>query len=217
MLMFLDEDAINLDNYSFEQWVAFVFDHPAIVRRECRAGVPREEKWYFQDEWKHWGSPEHLLPYMTRLFRRPEFLLERYTVAQLRQGFWYLSGTRVNDWLWDTDVAWRLRKKCIMAMAPLFKQLFVREQLEDTCYMWWDFFRSFSKKQDIKVKETMLLVMERILLLPSHECRAAALHGLGHLRHPRKLQVIRKFLRSHPELDDKWQSFAAAAIRGKVL
>jgi len=216
--MFFDEDVINLDNYTFEQWVVFVFDHPTVVRREREVGVPREKTWYLQDEWEHWGSPEHLLPYMTRLFRKPDFLLERYSVEQLRQGFWYLpGGSRLNDWLWDTGIAWRLRKKCILAMVPLFKRMFIKEQLGDTCYMWWDFFRNFRDKQDTKVKQAMLTAMEQILLLPSDDCRAAALHGLGHLRHPRKQRVIRKFLRSHPELDEEWRSFAVAAIAGRVL
>ena len=102
-------------------------------------------------------------------------------------------------------------------MVPLLERLFAREQLGDTCYMWWDFFRSFSKKRDAKVNEAILLAMERVLLLPSNECRAAALHGLGHLRHPPKSRVIRKFLRSHPELDEEWRSFAVAAIAGELL
>ena len=217
MQTYFDEDVINLNRYSFEQWVVFVFDHPAAEWQPPKAGVPRERKWYYEDKWEHWGSPKHLLPYITRLFRRPDFLLEKYSTAQLRQGFWYLSGAgRCNDWVWDTKVAWRLRQKCILAMVSLFERLFIKEQLHDTCYMWWDFFRNFRKKQDLKVKETMLRAMEQILLSPSEDCRAAALHGLGHLRHPPKAQVIKKFLRSHPELSDECRSFAAAAITGRV-
>ena len=108
MLMFLDElddDGINLNRYSFEQWVVFVFDHPAVVRQEREPGVPRQQSWHNLDEWRHWGSPEHLLPHMTRLFKRPDFLLERYSAAQLHQGFWYLGGFDFKNWLWDTDVA----------------------------------------------------------------------------------------------------------------
>lgn len=217
MLTFFDDEAVNLDHYSFEQWVVFVFDHPAVARQKREAGVPRQQSWYHLDEWRHWGSPEHLLPYMTRLFKHPAFLLERYSMEQVRQGFWYLGGSTFKNWLWDTDVAWRLRKRCISAMVPLFELLFARDQVGDTCYMWWDFFRSFSKKRDAKVNEAMLLAMERILSLPSSECQVAALHGLGHLRHPRKSRVIRRFLRAHPELDEQWRSFASAAIVGRVL
>ena len=218
MLTYFDEDIINLDKYSFEQWVTFVFDHHAVEWQPPKRGIPREKKWYYEDEWEHWGSPEHLLPYMTRLFRKPDFLLEKYSAAQLFQGFWYLSGAgRCDDWIWETKIAWRLRKNCISSMVPLYERMFIKEPLGFTCNMWWDCINNFRSKQDPKVKEMMLLAMERILLLPSKDCWGAALHGLGHLKHPRKAKVIRKFLHNHPELNEEWQAYATAAITGKIL
>lgn len=166
--MFFDEEVINLDKYSYEQWVVFAFDHPATEWQPPQAGVSRKKSWYYEDEWEHWGSPEHLLPYMMRLFRRPDFLLEKYSTAQLFQGFQYLPGAgRCDDWVWDTNVAWCLRQKCVSAMALLFERLFTKEPLGFTCFMWWDYFRAPAHgKKDPKVKEAMLLAMERILRLP---------------------------------------------------
>jgi len=45
----------------------------------------------------------------------------------------------------------------------------------------------------------------------------SALHGLGHLRHESKEEIIRAFLGNCPNLDDEIGEYAHKAIAGTVL
>jgi hypothetical protein len=45
--------SLNLNNYSFDEWIEFVFNHP----------VPLEnaDAWYWEDEWEWEGDAEHII------------------------------------------------------------------------------------------------------------------------------------------------------------
>ncbi|MDQ3801489.1 MAG: hypothetical protein M3384_18865 [Acidobacteriota bacterium] len=202
--------SLNLNEYSFEEWVNFVFNHPVATSSTA---------WYWDDEWEWESDSEHIIEYCIRLFRNPDFLLECYSPEQINQGFWFLLGAtfQLQDWLWNRDIDWKLREECILAMVDVFEKMFARYPIEDVCYMWWDLLRDFSDDQDPKVKDAMIIALSRILEFDSLDCRLSALHGLGHLEHKGKRKVIEQFLAAQPGLDDEVRDYAMAAIEGKVL
>lgn len=106
---------IDLNKYSFEQWVTFVFDHPV--------SQAEEKEWYWQDEWEHEADHSLILEYLIRIFRNPTFLLDTYSPEQLEQGFWFLQKPigLFEEALKDPDVKWQLRKECIKCVKGEIK------------------------------------------------------------------------------------------------
>ena len=198
---------INLNRKSFHEWVRFVFDHPVV-----------ENKWYFQRRWRAYGRPPKLLRFATQFFEDADVLLRPYRDEQREQGLWYLqSVSGLRDWVWDTRWAWPLRRDCIASMVELFKRVYAHENVGLSCHMWWDGMRYFGHDPDPRVKDALLEAMSAILAIDSEACWGSALHGLGHLDHEGKADVIRGFLQRHPELDGELRSYAQAAICGEVL
>lgn len=203
--------SLNLNNYSFDEWVEFVFSH----------AVPSEnaDAWYWEEECEWEADAEHIINHCIRLFRNPNFLLEKFSPEQINQGFWFILGDieLLQGCLWNRKIDWELREDCIMSMVGVFEQMFVQNPIEDACYMWWDLLRDFSDDQDPKTKEAMLAALSQILKLDSPDCQTSALHGLGHLEHNGKRKVIEQFLEARPNIDDEMKSYATAAMEGKVL
>lgn len=83
--------------------------------------------------------------------------------------------------------------------------------------MWFDLLRYFGKDRDQRVVDEIYLVLEKILFMDSFHCQGAALHGLGHLDHPDKKDLITKYLREHHDLHPEVRRYAKAAIKGNVL
>jgi hypothetical protein len=102
-------------------------------------------------------------------------------------------------------------------MVPLFEKFFSRKPLGYTCHMWFDLLRYFGEDGDKRVVNELYLTLEKILLMDSFQCQASALHGLGHLDHPAKQDVITKYLRKHRDLYPEARRYAKAAIKGRVL
>ena len=70
-------------------------------------------------------APQQICAYYVRLFRKPEFLLERFSKSQLDQGFWAIFGGP--DWalqhlLWETENplpgASRMRESDVRSFQP---------------------------------------------------------------------------------------------------
>ncbi|MFN2511108.1 MAG: hypothetical protein ABR568_06635 [Pyrinomonadaceae bacterium] len=215
--------AINLNKYSFEQWVAFVFDHAV-----SQSG---EKKWYWQDEWEHEADHSLMLEHLILLFRNPTFLLDTYSPEQLEQGFWFIHKPMglFEEALRDTDLKWQLRKECILSMAGLFERLFAVNPLKDSaCYMWWDLLISgyfgpwhtwdplMVDDKDLQAQQAIFETLCRILKLESRECQKAALHGLGHLNHRLTEQTIEAFLNENPGLDEELKQYAIKSIKGEI-
>jgi hypothetical protein len=201
--------SINLNKYSFNQWLKFVFDHPV-----------SDPEWYWKEEWEWEGDPNLVLEYSIKLFRNPSFLLDEYSPEQIEQGFWFLMGPtgEVYRWIWNEDIDWLLRRECIISMVDVFEQLFAKNPLNnENCYMWWDHLRTIEDNPDPKVREAMFEALSHILKMESHECQVSALHGLGHLEHEGKRALIEGYLASHPGIDAGIKEYALAAIEGRVL
>src|SRR5215203_3519238 len=65
---------------TYEDWVYFIFDHPA-----------EGPEWYADPDAPYWNGPAALTAeYVIRLFEDPCPALEGFTDAELNQGLWYL-------------------------------------------------------------------------------------------------------------------------------
>lgn len=198
---------INLDRLSFQQWLDFLFDHN-----------PEEDENKENENLLWYGAPEVILRRSTQLFKDPEPAIRNYKRDQLYQGFWYLpEGQMLRDYIWDMTIDRKIRCECIASMYYLFERLFAKDSLDDTCFMWFDFFRSFSEKEDPQIQEELLHTLTRIISLDNEDCRLSALHGLGHLNHPARQSIIQEFLHRHQNLEDEIREYAEQALLGNIL
>lgn len=194
----------------FDQWLDCIFNHPIT-----------EPNWYLIEEWDmDWaGDPNLFLAQSIRLFRDPEVLLDKYDAEQIEQGFRYLLfwAGGLERWIWAKEIDSSLRRACVISMVNVFDRLFSRNSFGEACFMWWDHLRDFDKDPDPEISEAILEALTQILNIDSADCQISALHGLGHLKHPKKKRLIETFLRSHPELDEEKRSYAQAAMQDAIL
>jgi hypothetical protein len=99
-----------ITDLSFEQWVAFVFDHPA------NPGLP---EWYWDDASNWWdGPPQMTVRYLTQVFENAAQVFQPYTDAQLNQGLWYIASNACSEHMFalpDLSVPWPERQRCLSA------------------------------------------------------------------------------------------------------
>jgi hypothetical protein len=198
-------EPIDTRAYGYDEWLRFAFDHPVA-----------KESWYYSEAMHFECDPDTVLKYYARLFRDSKPLAS-YDDAHLEQGFWFIVGSQLGEWLWDDKIAAELRLDCIAAMPTVFRELFASRPLDQACYMWWDLLRHFEDAGDPRIVNAMVVALEEILALPSRHCQVSALHGLGHLKHSRKSAIIERFVRLNPSLDPDLRRYAEAAIGGTVL
>lgn len=217
-------DFIELDisEYSFDEFVAFIFAH------EPPADWRKQKRWYFSLEVTY--DPQKLCAYYVQLFRQPLFLLERFSKAQLEEGFSAIHGATmhfaVSRVIWDTDVPFAAREECVRSMFDLFKLFFAAEPLESASNMWWDSLcydwhcRIRDRErggEDLRMQDVMFETLAVILRLDSEPCQIAALHGLGHLHHPGTAALVHTFIAEHPALSAETKEYALRAAKFDVL
>jgi hypothetical protein len=210
----------DITNYSFDEFISFVFAHEVAAERET--------DWYWKGPDVTF-APQQVCAYYVRLFRNPEFLLERFSKPQLEQGFWAIFGGI--DWglgklLWETEIPFSQRKECVTAMFDLFSRFFATEPLEGSCFMWWDALcydwhcRLRVRErggEDLEMQDVMFQTIAAILFLDSPHCQKAALHGLGHLHHPETQTLVQRYIETHPSLTEPEKEYALAAAKFDVL
>lgn len=199
----------DFNNLSFENWLDFVFD----------------AKWSADSDetddatiWNLDADPEVFVKNCIELFENPAFLPDRFTPEQLEGGFFsfILSPHWMLDWwIWKKDNPVNLRRRFIFSSVNVFKQVFTKISLKHSCFMWWDCLRSFDKNKDLRVADWMFEALSQILKIDSIDCQMSALHGLGHIEHSGKKDLIEKFLRENPDFAE--EEYALAAIEGNVL
>lgn len=211
---------IDLSQFSFDEFVAFLFD---------RDIPPKSEKW---NPWfwhtKTMFDPTRTCGYYTRLFQQPSFLLERFSPTQLEEGLWAVSskgflGCSVTDLIWNVELPLSAREECVRSMFYLYRDLFAIEPSGTAGFMWWHsvcwhlWHRGKKDRlrggEDLSMQDVMFETLLQILALESENCQAAALHGLGHLHHPATARVIEDYLRRHPSLTDEGRAYALIAAR----
>lgn len=210
----------DITQYSFDEFVSFVFAHDVAAEHE--------KQWYWKIPDVEF-APHKICKYYVRLFRKPEFLLERFSKPQLEQGFWAIfSGI---DWgleklLWETEIPFPQRTECVRAMLDLFSRFFATEPLVNSCFMWWDGIcydwhcglRVRERGgEDLEMQDVMFQTISAILFLDSQNCQKAALHGLGHLHHPETQTLVQRYIEAHPSLTEPEKEYALAAAKFEVM
>lgn len=226
MTSFEPHQQFDIRGISFEEFVDFLFEHeiPPDIDRNGR----RSQPWY--DAANIEFDAEELVSHYTTLFTEPAFLLKRFSKEKLEQGFWAVMGgpfdCSVEKVIWNSEVPFEQRGNCVRAMHFLYEKLFASDPLYTSSNMWWDSLaydwhcgnRNRSNGgEDRLMHDVMFETLERILGLSSPQCQAAALHGLGHLHHPKTVETIDAYLKRNPRLDSEMTNYARAASRFEVL
>ena len=213
---------VDLTESSFDEFVSFLFD------RSIPPGPEKRDPWYWHVEVEY--DAKKICAYYRQLFEQPEFLLPRFTKPQLEEGFWAVEGpnldcsaSRIID---DSDLPLSIREGCIRSMFDLFERLFSKEPLDTSVQMWWDSLcydwhcgnRNRERGgEDLELQDVYFQTLARVLAIESETCQGAALHGLGHLHHPKAKELIDRFIDEHPSLTQAQRAYALAAARFKLL
>jgi len=215
-------EQFDVSEYSFDEFVSFIFEH------EPSEDWNKQKPWYWDTEVLY--DPFKICDYYVQLFRQPSFLLERFSRAQLNEGFWAVHGPNldcaVSRVIWDTDLPFPMREECVRSMADLFRLLFADGLLRETSGMWWDSLCYDWKcgirdrergGEDLRMQDVMFQALTTILRLDSESCQIAALHGLGHLHHPGTAALVHRFIAEHPALTAETKEYALHAAKFDVL
>lgn len=223
----MDDTAFyDLVGTSFEDFVSFLFEHPvdAPLTDQDQAG---HHPWYWKVVVRF--EPVRVAADYARLFADPQWLQLNYTQEQLEQGIWAIQSNSlpcsVAEIIWHEDVPFVMRENCVRAMYPLFARLFAHAPFEKADEMWWesltyDWFDGRRDRKnggdDLRMQDVMFETLQKILFLPAPVCQGAALHGLGHLRHPATGSLIRLYLDQYRDADRDLRAYAMAASRFDV-
>lgn len=221
-----------LKELTFDQWLAYVFDHPV---------DDTKQEWYWDPEADWWDCPAaDTIQFLTQAFENASVVFQPYSDAQLNQGLWFVVSNACSNHMFaftEASVPWPARQRCIYSIHQLFEQCFAKRctphlshldepgagSLNPVCYMWWDLIPIYGKPDDPTRKELdqdILRVLESTLQLDSIACRESALHGLGHWQHqyPEKVgEIIDKFSMRQGELPEKLRAYMINAYTGYVL
>ena len=217
----------DLRNISLEQFQEFIFNHPASNI------ISEDDVWYL--DFNIWIDYDELYvkDLLIKLFTHSHKLIEQYSLEQLDQGMWAIMGPNLNpsayNLIWGFDCTLRLKDKIelIESMYFLFEKLFSQSALDTSCNMWWDSFAynycvdgltdTKNTISDKVIQDAMFKTLSKILSLESKDCQLAALHGLGHLRHPKTKKLINEYLNSNSSLNDEEIAYAKACILGDIM
>lgn len=222
----------DLRTVSYGGFLDFIFDHPAAPQK-ARPAVDADSGpdgcWYDEIDLEIDFDPARNCEYLTLLFCDPLELRNRYSREQMEQGFWWMQ-TSFNDGsaadvLWTASLPVKRREAMVQAMYFLYADLFAVQPLGRAPHMWWENLSKglpgnvagpkwWADRQSIE--NTIFECLAGLLDLESQNCRIDALHGLNHLAHPGKEQLIRNYLDRNPDLDESHRLYAEKAIAGAL-
>ena len=222
-----ERTAVDISQYTYEEFISFLFERDVQCRTD-EANPRKWNPWFFHIEAIF--DSKRTCEYYVRLFREPTFLLDRFSRAQLEEGFWAIQASSMECSVYriisDTSLPFPLRTECIVSMLDLFRKFFAKEPLETSGNMWWDSLcfdwhcgnRNRERGgEDLLLQDVMFRTLAGILELNSDFCHGAALHGLGHLHHPETEKLVQRFIERHLELTEGQKAYALAAAEFKVL
>jgi hypothetical protein len=204
---------LDLSKLSFDEFVRMFFDHD----------TDAEEFWYQSPDMLdvETSSPSIVIEHMTRLFKKFANVASDFSPGQINAGIWAMLGPghfALQKYLWPPRIALSDRVDCIHSMYFVYSDYVAKSavQLMENCFsMWWDFIASgfweylrWTQKIDEgdvaslnheqrALLDSMFETLSKILALPDARTQGYALHGLGHLHHPRVITVVQKFLDSN--------------------
>ena len=212
---------LDLHTASFDEFVTFVFDH-----------YPEEEvddKWYWKNDVEVEMEPRRGVEYLTRVLLDGHELLKSYTPRQVTEGINYLiggSGSEFLDLLWEPEVPWEERERCILAIPRLYADVLEGDEdgLGGCAYMLWDWVAygyycgnhdPAENPEDARVQDAMFKAMTSLLGSDHPETQVGAVHGLGHLCHRESSRAIREFLASERPANPRVRAYAASVLEGQ--
>jgi hypothetical protein len=208
--------------YTFEDWLTALYVESldgASAEAAYALGMP----------------PEVEVAYVTRLLEGAGRHLAAFSHAEAAQMLWHLaSDSGAMHALLAPTVPWEARERCIGAFVALYEQVFLpgcsahlahldepgADPLNATCYMWWDIYAFWGPMDADGARWNALFldVMEATLAMPSDPCRESAIHGLGHIPHPRERAeaILGAFLAGAAALRPELVAYARAAASGCI-
>jgi hypothetical protein len=108
----------------------------------------------------------------------------------------------------------------------IFRRLFAKDAFDTSVDMWWDSLcydwhcgNRIRERggEDLELQDTYFETLAEVLWIDSDTCQTAALHGLGHLHHPRTKELVERFIAEHPSITADLKAYALAAGRFEVL
>jgi hypothetical protein len=211
-----DMPLFDLSLMTFEEFVSFFFDHD-VQKEEYWYHNPALENFNdFDDEGV--SSPSVVVEYMARLFTEFSAVASRFSLPQINAGIWGMfsyGGLRLQKHLWLPSAPLPQRLDCIRAMYLVYSEYVAKsaEEVMENCFdIWWDFVASsfweqmrFTDKIEERdalslsaehraLLDSMFETLSKILALPDARTRVFALHGLGHLHHPKVPDLLQHFL-----------------------
>jgi hypothetical protein len=211
--------SVDISNYSFEEFVEFVFDRDVPPEAEMPTAEERAHRWYYCTNAVF--DLHRLSSHYVRLYSESARLLGMFSRSQLEHGFSAIvSGCSfsVKKLIWNTDLPFEHRERVVKSMFYLFRDFFSVEPLryqanmwwEGLCYVWETGQRQRSKGgEDLAMQDVMFETMSAILPIDSDECRYAALHGLSHLHHPATLELLQRYTSIVSGLERWCEEYAA--------
>ena len=210
---------VDISNYSFEEFVEFVFDRDVPLEAERPTARERALRWYYTTDTVF--DLQSLSSHYVRLFSESVRLLGAFSKPRLKHGFSAIASGcsfSVKKLIWNTDLAFEHRELVVKSMFYLFRDFFAVEPLGHIANMWWDVLcyawetgqrRRSRGGEDLAMQDVMFGAMSEILSIDSEECRYAALHGLSHLHHPAELELLQRYMSVIPGLEKECENYLA--------
>lgn len=180
------------------------------------------------------SKPERTVAFLERLFLGFQEVAAKYTLEQVNQGIWDLFGcaVEIQRHLWDKRVEVQKCVSCIRSMLAPYRDFVCGHPVHmmENCFdMWWDlvagaFWARFDfghetmEPRDHVILDAMFETLRDTLALPDARCQSYALHGLGHVRHPKVFATVQSFIDAHRGLMDAEDLAWVESCRdGKVM
>ena len=229
----LDDGAKNLDlsAFAFDEFAAFFFDRTvAADHHQYDYFMTDVHGGKYSDSIP--SSPEIVVNHLTELFLKFGQIASKYSLAQVDQGIWGVWGTklRLYEFLFASSIPLESRMSCIRSMYHVYSDYVSQldrapdPEIESGIYMWWDFilhgfwgpsrpviagtYRGDASKLDAESRlllDGLFDTLTQILAIPNWASQQSALHGLGHLYHPRGHDAVQRFIDTNPSgFNLKW-------------
>jgi hypothetical protein len=203
---------------SYDDFVLFFFTHPESDELWQFDGQGRDLTHVLGGNFER---PSELVSHLTRLFLNIRLLADTLSVTALDHGLdGVLCGVfQLHSVLWNDTVPIEPRLECIRSMYHVFKDVVAKlpgDAEFGVGWMWWDhicwnfrFALEYYKKlpvgdyyhllspNDRALADCMFETILRVLAIGEGRCEYSALHGLGHLNHPRGRAVVENYINDH--------------------
>jgi hypothetical protein len=235
---------IDLRNATYDDFVTFVFDHPAYEgqdlevegNRIIRVIEERPREWFWDVDWS-WSDvpsdPSHVLALLTQLFTHAGELRGRFTPRQIDQGFQLLLGPVAEELfthpIWNDQLPWEPRERLVRSTLSLYDDLLdVELEVEHVAFMFWDMLLGYrydedpvatpESRDDARMQLVAAEVIRSMLLERNGSWSGpAALHGAHHVRHPLAYDAVREWLADPANDDEHYREYAQRVLVGDAM